>query len=114
MDNIRSQCFATFESKEQAAGTRAEVYDMVWPVVGGRRLTAEFATAEEAAAAAEGKTKSATERRHEAVRSSPRAPREEAEKRERPHDDFPTKSSAEKRRAERESAEQKKKKEGPP
>lgn len=76
MDTIRSNCYATFETKEQAAAARAAVYDMVWPVVGGRRLAADFASESEATDAANGGAQSATQRRKEES-ANPRTDRKE-------------------------------------
>merc|ERR1712167_371283 len=64
---VRDKCYATFDTKEQAAGCREAVFDLVWPSVGGRRLVAEFATEDEAEAAAEGKTQTARQAREEAA-----------------------------------------------
>ena len=43
-----------FESVDHAVACREAIFDVVWPVQVGRRLSAEFASAEEAQAAASG------------------------------------------------------------
>lgn len=54
MDTIRTHCFATFETEEQAQATREAVDGVEWPLQHGRRLHADFSTAEDAEAAATG------------------------------------------------------------
>merc|ERR1740117_961801 len=54
MDTIRTHCFATFETEEQAQATREAVDGVEWPLQHGRRLHADFSTEEDAGAAAAG------------------------------------------------------------
>jgi len=54
MDTIRTHCFATFETEEQAQATREAIDGVEWPLQHGRRLHADFSTEEDAGAAAAG------------------------------------------------------------
>jgi len=47
MDEIKSRCHVTFETKEQAVATREEIHNLVWPIHNGRALRAEFSSVEE-------------------------------------------------------------------
>jgi len=56
MDSIRTHCFATFETEEQAQATREAIDGVQWPHKLGRRLHADFSTEALAAAALAGPT----------------------------------------------------------
>ncbi|CAA7020564.1 unnamed protein product [Microthlaspi erraticum] len=47
MDNIKTHCYVSYSSAEEAAATREAVYNLQWPPNGGRLLTAEFVGPEE-------------------------------------------------------------------
>ncbi|KAL8160416.1 hypothetical protein V2J09_001953 [Rumex salicifolius] len=47
MDHIKTHCFVTYSSVEEATETRNTVYNLQWPPNGGRLLAAEFVDAEE-------------------------------------------------------------------
>ncbi|EOA15353.1 hypothetical protein CARUB_v10004348mg [Capsella rubella] len=47
MDHIKTHCYVTYSSVEEAAATRQAVYNLQWPPNGGRFLTAEFVGPEE-------------------------------------------------------------------
>ncbi|KAL4582921.1 hypothetical protein LXL04_007482 [Taraxacum kok-saghyz] len=42
MDNIKTHCYVTYSSVEEAVETRNAVYNLQWPANGGRLLMAEF------------------------------------------------------------------------
>ncbi|CAH9078518.1 unnamed protein product [Cuscuta europaea] len=42
MDNIKTHCYVTFSSVEEAMETRKAVYGLQWPTYGGRCLIADF------------------------------------------------------------------------
>ncbi|CAH9140131.1 unnamed protein product [Cuscuta epithymum] len=42
MDNIKTHCYVTFSSVEEAIETRKAVYGLQWPTYGGRCLIADF------------------------------------------------------------------------
>ncbi|XP_024978604.1 apoptotic chromatin condensation inducer in the nucleus-like isoform X2 [Cynara cardunculus var. scolymus] len=42
MDHIKTHCYVTYSSVEEAVETRNAVYNLQWPVNGGRLLLAEF------------------------------------------------------------------------
>ncbi|XP_071732297.1 uncharacterized protein [Rutidosis leptorrhynchoides] len=42
MDNIKTHCYVTYSSVEEAVATRNAVYNLQWPVYGGLLLIAEF------------------------------------------------------------------------
>ncbi|KAK8921616.1 hypothetical protein KSP39_PZI020709 [Platanthera zijinensis] len=42
MDHIKTHCYVTFSSLEEATETRNAVYNLQWPPNGGRHLAAEF------------------------------------------------------------------------
>jgi apoptotic chromatin condensation inducer in the nucleus len=48
MNNVRSHCYVTFKTVEQAKATREAVYNLVWPPANKSALIAEFSTEEEA------------------------------------------------------------------
>jgi hypothetical protein len=49
MNDIKSQCYVSYETVEQAEKTREAVYDLIWPVQAkGKPLVAEYVTEEEA------------------------------------------------------------------
>ncbi|XP_010437098.1 PREDICTED: pollen-specific leucine-rich repeat extensin-like protein 1 [Camelina sativa] len=47
MDQIKTHCYVSYSSVEEAAATRQAVYNLQWPPNGGRFLTAEFVGPEE-------------------------------------------------------------------
>ncbi|XP_024978020.1 apoptotic chromatin condensation inducer in the nucleus-like isoform X2 [Cynara cardunculus var. scolymus] len=47
MDHIKTHCYVTYSSVEEAVETRNAVYNLQWPVNGGRLLLAEFVDASE-------------------------------------------------------------------
>ncbi|KAI4310689.1 hypothetical protein MLD38_035647 [Melastoma candidum] len=47
MDNIKTHCYVTYSSVEEAVGTRNAVYNLQWPPYGGRLLVAEFVDPQE-------------------------------------------------------------------
>ncbi|KAJ7945363.1 Apoptotic chromatin condensation inducer in the nucleus [Quillaja saponaria] len=47
MDQIKSHCYVTYSSVEEAIETRNAVYNLQWPPNGGRLLVAEFVNSEE-------------------------------------------------------------------
>ncbi|XP_033145306.1 apoptotic chromatin condensation inducer in the nucleus [Brassica rapa] len=47
MDTIKTHCYVSYGSVEEAAATREAVYNLQWPPNGGRLLTAEFVGPEE-------------------------------------------------------------------
>uniref|UniRef100_A0A1J3JR93 Apoptotic chromatin condensation inducer in the nucleus n=1 Tax=Noccaea caerulescens TaxID=107243 RepID=A0A1J3JR93_NOCCA len=47
MDHIKTHCYVSYSSAEEAAATREAVYNLQWPPNGGRLLTAEFVGPEE-------------------------------------------------------------------
>lgn len=47
MDHIKTHCYVTYSSVEEATETRNAVYDLQWPPNGGRHLIAEFVDPEE-------------------------------------------------------------------
>ncbi|KAJ0233519.1 SAP domain-containing protein [Hirschfeldia incana] len=47
MDSIKTHCYVSYSSVEEAAATREAVYNLQWPPNGGRLLTAEFVGSEE-------------------------------------------------------------------
>ncbi|CAN8328657.1 unnamed protein product [Cochlearia groenlandica] len=47
MDHIKTHCYVSYASVEEAAATREAVYNLQWPANGGRLLTAEFVGSEE-------------------------------------------------------------------
>ncbi|KAF8046772.1 hypothetical protein N665_3439s0001 [Sinapis alba] len=47
MDNIKTHCYVSYSSVEEALATREAVYNLQWPSNGGRLLTAEFVGSEE-------------------------------------------------------------------
>ncbi|ESQ53215.1 hypothetical protein EUTSA_v10024660mg [Eutrema salsugineum] len=47
MDHIKTHCYVSYSSVEEAAATREAVYNLQWPPNGGRLLTAEFVGPEE-------------------------------------------------------------------
>jgi len=53
MNNVRSQCYVTYKTVEQAKTTRDAVYNLIWPPANHSRLIAEFSTEEEALRRAE-------------------------------------------------------------
>eukprot|EP00271_Cylindrocystis_brebissonii_P002682 TRINITY_DN13448_c0_g2_i2.p1 TRINITY_DN13448_c0_g2~~TRINITY_DN13448_c0_g2_i2.p1 ORF type:complete len:744 (-),score=213.71 TRINITY_DN13448_c0_g2_i2:299-2530(-) len=42
LDRIKTHCYATFSSVEEATATRDALYDLQWPELGGKRLTLKF------------------------------------------------------------------------
>lgn len=42
MDQIKTHCYVTYSSEEEATATRNALYNLQWPPQGGRLLTAEF------------------------------------------------------------------------
>ncbi|XP_015890890.3 uncharacterized protein LOC107425402 [Ziziphus jujuba] len=47
MDHIKTHCYVTYSSVEEAIKTRNAVYNLQWPPNGGRLLVAEFVDAQE-------------------------------------------------------------------
>ncbi|CAM6127284.1 unnamed protein product [Calypogeia fissa] len=47
MDQIKTHCFVTYSSVEEATATRNALYHLQWPVAGGKLLIAEFVEPEE-------------------------------------------------------------------
>ncbi|XP_057501169.1 uncharacterized protein LOC130785115 [Actinidia eriantha] len=47
MDHIKTHCYVTYSSVEEAIETRNAVYNLQWPPNGGRLLVAEFVDAQE-------------------------------------------------------------------
>ncbi|XP_018451108.1 uncharacterized protein LOC108822503 [Raphanus sativus] len=47
MDSIKTHCYVSYSSVEEAAATREAVYNLQWPPNGGRLLTADFVGSEE-------------------------------------------------------------------
>ncbi|KAK9678649.1 hypothetical protein RND81_11G225300 [Saponaria officinalis] len=47
MDHIKTHCYVTYSSVEEAVETRNAVYNLQWPPNGGRQLVAEFVEPEE-------------------------------------------------------------------
>ncbi|XP_068642673.1 uncharacterized protein [Aristolochia californica] len=47
MDHIKTHCFVTYSSVEEAIDTRNALYNLQWPPKGGRLLVAEFVDAQE-------------------------------------------------------------------
>ncbi|KAF8098507.1 hypothetical protein N665_0264s0011 [Sinapis alba] len=47
MDNIKTHCYVSYSSVEEALATREAVYNLQWPSNGGRLLTADFVGSEE-------------------------------------------------------------------
>ncbi|KAL2643837.1 hypothetical protein R1flu_011424 [Riccia fluitans] len=47
MDQIKTHCFVTYSSVDEAVATRNALYNLQWPVAGGKLLVAEFAEPEE-------------------------------------------------------------------
>ncbi|KAI0507660.1 hypothetical protein KFK09_013787 [Dendrobium nobile] len=47
MDHIKTHCYVTYSSVEEAAETRKAVYNIQWPPNGGRLLAAEFVDPQE-------------------------------------------------------------------
>ncbi|GAA0175833.1 hypothetical protein LIER_28931 [Lithospermum erythrorhizon] len=54
MDNIKTHCFVTYSSVEEAMETRNAVYNLQWPSNGGRLLIADFVDPLEVKARVEG------------------------------------------------------------
>jgi len=53
MNSVRSHCYVTYKTVEQAKATREAVYNLMWPPANKSRLIAEFSTEEEALRRAE-------------------------------------------------------------
>ncbi|XP_010555345.1 PREDICTED: apoptotic chromatin condensation inducer in the nucleus-like [Tarenaya hassleriana] len=53
MDHIKTHCYVSYSSIEEATATRNAVYNLQWPPNGGRLLVAEFVDPEEVRAKAE-------------------------------------------------------------
>ncbi|XP_021752683.1 actin cytoskeleton-regulatory complex protein PAN1-like [Chenopodium quinoa] len=53
MDHIKTHCYVTYSSVEEAMETRNAVYNLQWPPNGGRQLLAEFVDPEEVKARSE-------------------------------------------------------------
>ncbi|KAJ6847420.1 apoptotic chromatin condensation inducer in the nucleus [Iris pallida] len=47
MDHIKTHCYVTYSSVEEAVATRNALYNLQWPTNGGRLLTAEFVDPQE-------------------------------------------------------------------
>uniref|UniRef100_A0A6N2LY53 SAP domain-containing protein n=1 Tax=Salix viminalis TaxID=40686 RepID=A0A6N2LY53_SALVM len=47
MDHIKTHCYVTYSTVEEAVGTRNTVYNLQWPPNGGRLLVAEFVDPQE-------------------------------------------------------------------
>ncbi|ERM94248.1 apoptotic chromatin condensation inducer in the nucleus isoform X1 [Amborella trichopoda] len=47
MDHIKTHCYVTYSSEDEAMATRNALYNLQWPSNGGRCLTAEFVDPEE-------------------------------------------------------------------
>ncbi|KAL3696968.1 hypothetical protein R1sor_011044 [Riccia sorocarpa] len=47
MDQIKTHCFVTYSSVDEATATRNALYNLQWPVAGGKLLVAEFVEPEE-------------------------------------------------------------------
>ncbi|XP_057838941.2 uncharacterized protein LOC131048979 isoform X1 [Cryptomeria japonica] len=48
IDPIKTHCYVTYSSVEEAVATRNALYNLKWPIIGGRLLIAEFVEHEEA------------------------------------------------------------------
>ncbi|GAA0143678.1 hypothetical protein LIER_35789 [Lithospermum erythrorhizon] len=59
MDHIKTHCYVTFSSAEEAIETRNAVYNLQWPSNGGRLLVADFVDPEEVTLHVEGHSQSA-------------------------------------------------------
>ncbi|KAI3462037.1 hypothetical protein Pfo_018700 [Paulownia fortunei] len=53
MDHIKTHCYVSYSSVEEAVGTRNAVYNLQWPPNGGRLLVAEFVDPQEVKTRAE-------------------------------------------------------------
>ncbi|KAF3786504.1 Apoptotic chromatin condensation inducer in the nucleus [Nymphaea thermarum] len=54
MDHIKTHCYVTYSSVDEAIATRDAVYNLQWPPNGGRLLTAEFVEPEDVKLRVEG------------------------------------------------------------
>eukprot|EP00246_Nothoceros_aenigmaticus_P015961 TRINITY_DN6952_c0_g2_i1.p1 TRINITY_DN6952_c0_g2~~TRINITY_DN6952_c0_g2_i1.p1 ORF type:complete len:713 (-),score=179.42 TRINITY_DN6952_c0_g2_i1:586-2724(-) len=54
MDHIKTHCYITFSSVEEAIATREAIYNLQWPPHGGKLLIAEFVEPEEVKLRSEG------------------------------------------------------------
>lgn len=60
MDHIKTHCYVSFASPEEAIETRNAVYNLQWPINGGRLLLADFVDPEEVKMHVEGSSQPAT------------------------------------------------------
>ncbi|KAL4203269.1 hypothetical protein AMTRI_Chr01g103150 [Amborella trichopoda] len=58
MDHIKTHCYVTYSSVEEAVETRNALYNLQWPPNGGRLLTAEFVEPEDVSVRAKGELQS--------------------------------------------------------
>ncbi|KAI3881988.1 hypothetical protein MKW92_024278 [Papaver armeniacum] len=72
MDPIKTHCYVTYSSVEEAKDTRNAVYNLQWPTNGGRLLVAEFVDSQEVKMRVEAPPQSQSTRA--AVSSSPVTP----------------------------------------
>lgn len=56
IDQIKTHCYVTYSSVEEATATRYALYNLKWPIVGGRLLIAEFVDPEEVKLVCEGQS----------------------------------------------------------
>lgn len=56
IDQIKTHCYVTYSSVEEATATRNAVYNLKWPIIGGRLLIAEFVDPEEVKLVCEGQS----------------------------------------------------------
>ncbi|XP_024536276.1 SAFB-like transcription modulator [Selaginella moellendorffii] len=47
MDQIKTHCYVTYSSVDEAVATRNALHNLKWPVIGGKQLVAEFVEPEE-------------------------------------------------------------------
>ncbi|CAN6454419.1 unnamed protein product [Victoria cruziana] len=60
MDHIKTHCYVTYSSVDEAVATRDALYNLQWPPNGGRLLTAEFVEPEDVKLRVEGGSQSPT------------------------------------------------------
>lgn len=56
IDQIKTHCYVTYSSVEEATATRNALYNLKWPIIGGRLLIAEFVDPEEVKLVCEGQS----------------------------------------------------------
>ncbi|KAH9292071.1 hypothetical protein KI387_042746, partial [Taxus chinensis] len=60
IDQIKTHCYVTYSSVEEAVATRNALYNLKWPINGGRSLIAEFVDHEEVKSHGDGQSASFT------------------------------------------------------